>query len=185
MSDTAPAPALGFSIVANLGDNRQITCQCFVGVDEEPKDINARIDKVQNVIDRQRARYEVVDLRADRAKQATTLQRAEDDLARIEAEYQAGQTQFDDQINFLGEQIQSIDNEARARGRMSGPVGADASRKRTLQQEQKDLVAGKAKATAERDQYRQNVVVSIARFREAVAECDAKIAACEALLRDE
>lgn len=179
MSDAAPA--LGFSIVANLGNDRQITTQCFVGVDEDTATIHARIDKVQDVIDRQRARYEIKDLEAEREKHAVNLARAEDDLSRIEQEYLTGQSQFDVQIGYLGEQIRAVDDAANARGR-SFPVGGDASRKKAMQAEQKELVEAKAKATAERDQFRQNVAISIVRFREEIEKLDAKLAGCRALI---
>jgi hypothetical protein len=54
MSEAVKAPAIGYSIVANLGGDRQITVQCFVDEGEEDKAVNARFDRVMTFIDRQR-----------------------------------------------------------------------------------------------------------------------------------
>jgi hypothetical protein len=175
------APALGFSLVANLGDNRQMTCQAFVGVDEDLPTIHARIDKVQAVIDRQRARYEMSDILKERETAAKTLERGKDDLARVEADYQANLKANDERLVAIASGLAEVDNKAAARGR-GGPVGGDRSRVNTLNYERQEIAATKAKNAAERDQYLQNVLVSIERFEEAVADCDRRIAAANTLL---
>ena len=175
------APALGFSIVANLGDNRQITCQCFVDVDEDLPVIHARIDKVQSVIDRQRARYEIADITKERETAAKTLQRAKDDLARVEGEFQATMAENDRRLVDIAQSISEINTAAAERGRGS-PAGADKSRVATLERERKEIAAIKDKNNAERDQYLQNVLVSIERFEEAVADCDRRLEAAHALI---
>lgn len=176
------APALGFSIIANVGDNRQITCQCFVGIEEETPAIHARIDKVQAVIDRQRARYEIKDLLKEREKHAVTLARAEDDFKRVEQTFKDQQDAHDRRLMDIAAQIAEIDETASIRGRVSGPQGADKSRKNALIAERKDIAALKEQQRAERDQHHTNVVISIERFKEALADCDAKIAECRDLI---
>lgn len=57
--DLKPATAIGYSIVTNMGGDRQMTVQCFVGEDEPDEVINARIDKVFRICDRQKARYDL------------------------------------------------------------------------------------------------------------------------------
>lgn len=175
------SPALGFSIIANLGDNRQLTCQCFVDVDEDLSVIHARIDKVQRVIDRQRARYEIADITKERDTAAKTLQRAKDDLATVEAGYKGSISENDQRLIDIAADLAGINNAAAERGRGS-PQGADKSRVTALERERKDIVAAKQKLDAERDQYLQNVIVSIERFEEAVADCDARLAAAHALI---
>lgn len=57
--DLKPATAIGYSIAVNMGGDRQMTVQCFVGEDEDDECINRRIDKVFRVVDRQKARYDL------------------------------------------------------------------------------------------------------------------------------
>ena len=95
------APALGYSIVANLGDNRQITAQCFVAHDEPLSVVNDHIDKVMRVIDRQRATYQIKELQTELDTLVATKTRAEDDLARVEEHFVADQTRVDVQLQHL------------------------------------------------------------------------------------
>lgn len=57
--DLKPATAIGYSIVTNMGGDRQMTVQCFVGEDDDDEAINRRIDKVFRICDRQKARYDL------------------------------------------------------------------------------------------------------------------------------
>jgi hypothetical protein len=54
-----PATAIGYSIISNLGGERQMTVQCFVAEDEDIEVINRRIDRVLAVVDRQKAKYDL------------------------------------------------------------------------------------------------------------------------------
>lgn len=54
-----PATAIGYSILSNLGGDRQMTVQCFVGEDEDIGLINTKIDRVMAVLDRQKAKYDL------------------------------------------------------------------------------------------------------------------------------
>lgn len=182
MSDAA---ALGYSIVANLGDNRQITAQCFVASDAPLAEINAQIDKVQAVLDRQRAKYSIKDLIEERKQQATTLQRAEDDLARVEGEFKTQQATLNTRLGLLAEEVKQIDDAAYAKGRSGGAVGHEKARRNALVAEQAEIQSAMEKAREERGQHHHNVVISIARFREAVADSDRRIAEFEALIGEE
>ncbi len=178
------APALGYSIIANLGDNRQMTVQCFVDSDEPLTAMHAKIDKAQAVVDRQRAKYELKDLLEEREKHVRTLNQSEEDVAKLEAEFESGQARADVQIGLLGEQIAAINKESYARGRQGGPVGADKARASALAGEQKALMDEKAKQAEERKQALQNYLVSHERFTAAVADYDRKIAEARALIGD-
>lgn len=54
-----PATAIGYSVAVNMGGDRQMTVQCFVGEDEPDAAINAKMDKVFRIVDRQKARYDL------------------------------------------------------------------------------------------------------------------------------
>ncbi len=66
MPDDTPAgsaPALGFSITANIHGSAQIVAQSFVPFESDDAAINAALDKVMKAIDRQQAKYQVKDLK--------------------------------------------------------------------------------------------------------------------------
>ncbi|MDE2426663.1 MAG: hypothetical protein KGO96_12225 [Elusimicrobia bacterium] len=166
----AAAPALGFSIVANLGDNRQITCQCFVDVTEELPAIHQRIDLVQAVIDRQQAKYQVKDHRAELEKHKQAYQRLQDDLNSVELRFQqekdAGGARLLEIAKAMGESM-------------------SASNRRALEAEKAGLVAKLEANEAERKAHLSNVLVSKERFEEEMDRLSAKIADCEALIGGE
>lgn len=183
MSEASPAPALGYSIAANLGDNRQITVQCFVDSESPLAEQNAAIDKAMAVVDRQRAKYELKELRAEREKLAVTLQRTEDDFARVESTFIANKTANATTVELHRKEIEEITEAAHGRGR-GGPVGASFQRRRTLEQEIKQISEEQAKAEAERSQHLDQILISIDRYKEGIAEADRKIADAEALIGD-
>ena len=57
----APAPALGFSITANIHDRSQIVAQSFVPFDASDEEVDKALDKVMRALDRQAAKYQVKD----------------------------------------------------------------------------------------------------------------------------
>ena len=89
MPDDTPAgsaPALGFSITANIHGSAQIVAQSFVPFESNDDQINAALDKVMKAIDRQQAKYQVKDLKkkleqeemilVDQVQKAENLQNA-------------------------------------------------------------------------------------------------------------
>ncbi len=57
------APALGFSITANIHDRSQIVAQSFVPFDASDEQVDAALDKVMRALDRQAAKYQIKDLK--------------------------------------------------------------------------------------------------------------------------
>lgn len=62
MPKPSPAPAIGYSMVLQLGNERQMTVQCFVSEDESDDTINRKIDKVFRAANRQKAIYDLSSL---------------------------------------------------------------------------------------------------------------------------
>jgi hypothetical protein len=75
--DAPKGPAIGYSIIANLGEKRQMTVQYFVDGDEPLSVIHANVDRTLAVLDRQIARYEIGDLKKELADLQKTLLQAE------------------------------------------------------------------------------------------------------------
>ena len=95
MSDDKPATAIGYSIVVNLDGNRQVTAQCFVAENEDDAAINGKFDRVFAILDRQKARYDVVNERDELRKEETTLDQLKEDLTRADHEYEKAQARLD------------------------------------------------------------------------------------------
>lgn len=70
----ASAPALGFSITANIHDRSQIVAQSFVPLDSTDDQINEALDKVMKALDRQHAKYQVKDLKRKMEMEEMVLQ---------------------------------------------------------------------------------------------------------------
>lgn len=90
--DTPAAPALGFSITANITDRSQIVVQSFVPLDATDDQINETLDKVFRATDRQRAKYQIKDfkLKAELEEQALADQVAK--VADLQNKYAAEHT---------------------------------------------------------------------------------------------
>ena len=178
------APALGYSILANLGDEKQLTVQCFVDSEAPLASIHTQIDKAMAVIDRQKAKYRKRDLTKELDKMEATLRQLHEDLARLEGEFEKNQKAFDEAIGGAVKAQSDIVNAAYGRGR-STPVGQDAARVNALKREVEQLNEQKAKATAERDQARQNTAVTISRYEEEISRAKEQIAECDELIDGE
>lgn len=178
------APALGYSILANLGDEKQLTVQCFVDSEEPLSSIHVKLDKAMAVVDRQKAKYRVKDLRKELDKDGRTLRQLEEDLTRVEAQFQQNQEAIDEQIRLAADKREEIAKLAYGKGR-SGPVGHDAAHSNALKKQIEQLVADKAKAEAERKQARDNIAVSIVRYNDEIERLKEQVAECEALISGE
>ena len=86
MSDTATSatPAIGYSITANIDGNRRIVFQHFVAADEDDASVNANLDRIMGLVDRQRARYEIPGLAEELETLTNTMAQYEEDRARVD-----------------------------------------------------------------------------------------------------
>lgn len=187
MTTTETVPAIGYSIVSNLDGDRQITAQCFVSEGERDDVVNAKFDRIFRFIDRQKARYELVALRDELSKHRTTLAQLQEDLARADAQHNAAQASLESQMaelkaesNAAAERGYEAHVAAGRRGEyvLSGTAKADVQR---LTAAAHEVQRAKDKNTAERDQHRQQIEISIDRFNKAIAEIECKISDREAL----
>lgn len=175
------SPALGYSILANLGDEKQITVQCYVDSADPVVAIHAKIDKAMAVIDRQKAVYRRRDLVAEVEKMERARRQLHEDLDRLEQEYEKNQDALTGQIAANVKRMTDISNAAYGKGR-SGPVGGDASEVNALKRGNEQLVEQQNKAKADREAARSNIAVSVGRYDEEIDKAKAKIAECDALI---
>lgn len=163
----APAPALGYSITANLGDDRQIVTQCFADSEEPLASIHAKVDKAMAIIDRQKAKYRKAELQKNVDEMEATLRRLKTDLAASETDYEHRQKD-------TAAAIELIQSDAYQRGRAQ-PVGGDAQRLKALKADQE-------KAAEERKLARGHAATNITRFEEEIAKHKSQIEECDALI---
>lgn len=77
-------PALGISLQLQLDERRQVVFQTHVAQDMGEQAINALLDKLARVADRQEARYRLGPLKKQLEANETIIERATGDLARVD-----------------------------------------------------------------------------------------------------
>ena len=188
MNEDKPATAIGYSIVVNLDGNRQVTAQCFVAESEDDKAINAKFDRVFAILDRQKARYDVVNERDELRKEETTLDQLAEDLARVDHEFTKAQAALDEQIIEMQAQGKAVFetgyNEHTASGRRTEytPKGHTQAQARVIDGAIAKAAEDKKRNEAERDQHRAGATISVQRYEKATAERKERIAQLEKVL---
>lgn len=181
-------PALGMSTTVTMTGDRQIVLQYFVPGDAPLADKNAAMDEMWVVLDRQKARYELVGLRADLAKQKKVLERMLEDIPRAEEDFKGKQDGLLEQIkkcNALSEEaVQTSYNNWASRGKRGShkPEGSTKSLIEGMDRQIKAHEEKMAQNEAEKAKFLVNIEASAARFRQEIAEIEAEIARREALL---
>jgi len=180
--------AIGYSIVVNLDGNRQVTAQCFVAEDESDAEINARFDRVFGLLDRQKARYDVVNERVELTKEQATFDQLKEDLAHVDANFDKAQAVLDEQIIEMQakskETFEDGYNEHVNSGRRGEyvPKGLAQQTARAIEGAVAKAAEDKQKNVNEREQHRTGVMISVERYEKAIEARKAKIAEYEGLL---
>ena len=184
-----PAPAIGYSILCNLDGSHQLTVQCFAGEDETDEVVNAKVDRIFRVVDRQKARYDIETIKDDLDVHEKALANLLIGLGKADLDFDRGQAQLDIQIGECKQMIEAartkVYNDNVASGRTPdraarGHAGANISRFETAI---KSYEADKTKKVAERDQYREGVILNREKLEKEIGNLKAKLDAKEALLR--
>jgi hypothetical protein len=178
--------AVGFTI--GLANDRQVTFQTGFAEDEDDATVNARFDRIMRLADRQKAKYELVELRAELETHEKALARLDEDIARVDNDFDRSQAQLDVEIG----EYQRLLTEARDKA-YQNQIASGRSGKQPLSGHVKSQIAAyeraiedgaksKEKNVAEREQHRGTVIAQRARYEEEIASRLAKIAEKEALL---
>lgn len=86
---TAALPAIGMSYKVGLGDGKELVFQTHVPQNVEPAEMDALIDKLRDAADRQAAFSDLVELEKVLEQQTTAMLAAEEQKAKIDADYSA------------------------------------------------------------------------------------------------
>lgn len=182
------APAIGYSIIANLGGDRQITVQHFVAAEDDDAKVNAAIDRIMRVINRQQAIGQLPELRAARDKYASELAQYEEDVGVAEASHQRALAELDVKRASLEAAAKEVFDTAYKDFMASGKQGdfkpggsaksaIDAS-KRAVAEVDND----RKKLEAEKAQFVTNIEVSIKRRQEELAKLNTQIEELEKVI---
>lgn len=91
--------ATAVSLVVGLTDNMQITFQTGFGTDESDEAINARLDRLVAVANRQRSLAEVPKLEDQLQKEKGDLSQFQEDLGRIELDHASRKAEMQGQLD--------------------------------------------------------------------------------------
>jgi seryl-tRNA synthetase len=190
MEEPIKVPAIGLSITANIDGNRQVVFQGFFDENEEDKAVNRRVDRIMRLVDRQRSIYEIPGLREELQKLTDELDQYNEDVGKAEAEFNKAQALLDVQIIEV-QKTRAKDYEAgreeHARAGKMGSYKPAGNRARNLEicdKQLDDIKKQKETNAAERQQFLDNIQVSIERRTARIAILQDKIAALEVALED-
>jgi len=187
MTDTK-APAVGVSILKNLGGNAQITLQTFYPQDATSAEADSIIDALVFRVNRQGAMAEIPDLQEELTKHEKTAAQFDEDFARVEAEFQHAQAARVVEAKTLEVDRKKIHDEAYAEHAKSGRQTAFEPRghvKQILSRHDaalSRLTSEIEKAQAERDQAVNNLNISRERYAAEIARLKSEISKRTALL---
>lgn len=172
MEGVKAAPAIGYSVVANLGGDRQFTAQCFVDSDETDDNINRAIDKVFRAVDRQKAKY-------DLEKQEAEFEEAARHLRNFLNAVPIAETELKHRIAVLKVELQAMQEAEKAvfdegynahvsanRKGAFEPRGALLSRLNGMDADIKKKMAEIEAAPKDGAQSREQTMNTIARYQE-------------------
>lgn len=180
-----PGPAVGYAVTVDIAPGRQVTFQCFFDQDEPDEAANRRLDRVMSLADRQRAKYEIPELVAERQKLTDELDQHDEDLATAELNHTKAQASIDVQVA----ELVRLKNEEREKGYdahvkngRQGPYVPKGHVAAQIVRIEADIAAAagtKAKNDAERQNYLDNLDISMKRKRARIDLLNEKIAGLE------
>jgi Zn-dependent oligopeptidase len=177
---------IGYSVTANIDGQRQMVFQHFVAQDATDEEVNRDLDRIMRLVDRQRAIYELPDMRDELEKLSDEIaQYTEDKTTSAEANFRKAQAEIDVQLETMQADEKRVREEAYDAFRKSGrqgqfePKGHVKAQLERLAVGIREAINAKAKNESERDFYVQNIDGNIQRRRERIALLQEKIAARE------
>ena len=174
-------PAIGFSTTINVDGNRQIVFQGYFEQDESDDAVNARIDRIMRLADRQRGIYEIPLLKEERQKLRDDVAQAEQDIAEAEANFQKQQAQLDVQILETRQQGETAFKEGYDEHVKRGgqgpynPKGRAEANARLVETQIANFKQAKETNAAERQQFLDNIQIAISRRQARLLVLDEKI----------
>ena len=175
--DLKPATAIGYSIVTNMGGDRQMTVQCFVGEDEDEGIINARIDAVFRICDRQKAKYDLKRLYDEFEEKARHLRNFLNAIPIAEKNGQFQVAALKVELSAKEDARKEVFDEgynAHAKSSRRGPFepgGALKSRLTAMDAEIQKVREKIAAVPADIQQHKDKVLIDVQRYQDDLRKC--------------
>jgi hypothetical protein len=175
-------PGIDITLTGNFGGDRQMAVRTMLLQNTAEAEAHDIVDRVFRVFDRQKARYELVDLAEELRKNKQALARFTEDMPAVEANHKKEQAARDLEIATMRATYNdelTRDREAHA-AKKAGPyalTNAMKSRKNQIESAIRKVVEVKEKADAERAEFiRSHDATGVKRFEEEIARIEAEIA---------
>lgn len=187
MDDAIKAPAIGFSTTVNVDGDRQLVFQGYFEQDEDDKVVNARIDRIMLLADRQRSKYKLPTLREELAKLTDELAQYKQDVDEAELNFQKAQAALDVQLLELRTHGEKIHNDGAAgharlgKGGAYVPKGHVATSLDNIDKQLQEIKDRKVSNEAEKKVHADNVAIAIERRHTRVKLLQEQIADLEKL----
>ena len=181
-------PAIGVSIQVDLGAGRVAALQTHVAGDCTLRDLNFALDKMTSAGDRQRAHYQLEELRRDLGKVEKEQSQHQEDLDRLDREHEAAQKKrladAEAAVKALGDYETAVTEERVARGQR-GPVvlkGSPKAHADRIKDGIAKLKVDMAKAVAEHDVAHGNSKATFERRAATITKLKEEVARCEEIV---
>jgi hypothetical protein len=188
MTEMEKSPAIGISLTMNVGNNAQAVLQTFVAQEASDKEANALLDRLFSLAARQKALGEIPELEEDLSKHKKTLAQFNEDLARVETDYETNKEKRLESIAKLTKDYEAEFEKAYETHSKSGrqgefePRGSVKSRLATYTAGINKIDQEMKKADAERHQAIEGLKISQVRYEAEIERLSADIAKRKALI---
>lgn len=159
--------AIGYSIVANVVDDVQMTFQHFVAADASDAQVNADLDRIMGLVARQRLILAEPKLRKELAELRASIKQYAADLEKVEADWQTAQEGLKTQIadlQAMGEKAFQAGYDEHVKAGRAGeykPRGSTEQRIRAAAADVAKLTQAMETNIAERGQARQQLEIAM------------------------
>lgn len=180
-------PAIGFSVTANIDGDRQVVFQGYFEQAEDDVTVNARIDRIMALTDRQRSKYKLPGLKEEHRKLTDELAQYKQDVDEAEVNFAKAQATLDVQMLEHGKNRAKLVNDGvashNARGKVGDyePKGALAASIRNIDMAMQEAKDRKVHNEAEKKVHLDNVAIAINRRHARLALLEQEIADLERL----
>ncbi|HEY1858662.1 hypothetical protein [Acidocella sp.] len=184
-------PGIDITLTGNFGGDRQMAVRTMLVQATAENEAHEIVDRVFRIFDRQKARYEIVDLSEELRKNEQALARFQEDMPAVEAKYQKEQAARDVEIEELRKRYSEIVSKAESEHDTSGrrgqfrPQGHIKSDLENVERQIAKVADEKAKVKAEREEFlKSHDQVGVKRYEEEIARLRGEIDKRKAVLGD-